>query len=55
MHTFYKDFRPLEIYDHMRIFQDVIRSKGFPNVTFFNQANCLNFKGNRKIGLNNWN
>ena len=61
MHTFYIDFRkctlrifiPLEIYDHMRILQHVIRNRGFPVVTFFNHANRLNFMGNRKIGLNN--
>ena len=46
-------FFSLKIYDHTRIFQHVIRSRGFPNVNFFNHANRLNFKGKRKIGMNN--
>ena len=33
-------------------FSNVIRSRGFPDVNFFNHANRLNFMGNRKIGLN---
>ena len=61
MQVAYIDFRkytlhifiPLEIYDHMRIFQHVIRSRGFPDVSFFNHTKHLNFKRNRKISLNN--
>ena len=55
MHTFYIDFGKcilrifilLEIYDHMRIFQHDIRSRVFPDVSFFNHANRLDFKGNK--------
>ena len=62
IHTFYIDFQkctvhifiPLEMYDHTMIFQHIVRSRGFPDVSFFEHANRLNFKGNKKIGLNNW-
>ena len=63
MHTFYVGFQralyiffiQLEVYDHLTIFQHITRSRSFPDVSFFNHVNHLNFKANRKIGLSKWN
>ena len=44
-------FIQLEVYNHMRIFQHITRSRRFPDVSFFNHVNHLNFKINKKIGL----
>ena len=43
MHTYYvafwkctlRIFIPLEIYDYRRLFQHVIRNRGFPNIMVF--------------------